>query len=490
VVAGSQLFLIREGLIGHALRLRGADVSFLLCDEFLPACDARTVDHGPHRCGDCFAAGARRYDWLGLPTVRAGGFVPPGARDRLRERSRECPADAIFKQEYEGHRVGAYAYSSTLRHFLACEADLGDPRLAAKARDYLHAGMLMVEAVRGALDRLRPDRVFTSHGVYVSWAPLLEEARRRSVPVITYGGSFRRDTLRFYRDAAVAPFPDGAWPRYRDRPLSPAQERQVDEYLPARRTQEVEQVPLVPDEGASDPALERWLAAPRAGKLFGLFTNIAWDAAAFATRAVFPSMFAWVEATVRHFGERPQHRLLIKAHPAELRGAETTPPEQRVGAFLRRRFPRLPANVFFLGPECAISPYRLYGHLDAGLTHLSTVSLEMALLGLSVLTSGCAGLYSGHGFTLDPATQDEYFARLEGLMSGAEGFRPDVPMARRYLHFRFFREAIPFELIETAGWSVRRLRVGSLAELLPGRNPHLDLICDGILHGRDLVLPD
>jgi hypothetical protein len=49
---------------------------------------------------------------------------------------------------------------------------------------------------------------------------------------------------------------------------------------------------------------------------------------------------------------------------------------------------------------------------------------------------------------------------------------------------------IPVACIQpTAGASAYTVELQSLNELLPGSDPGLDVICNGILHGSDFVYP-
>jgi len=63
-----------------------------------------------------------------------------------------------------------------------------------------------------------------------------------------------------------------------------------------------------------------------------------------------------------------------------------------------------------------------------------------------------------------------------------------VELARRYAFAFFFRFMIPFRQVKKAHG--RRARVPESAnELLPGRDPLLDFVCDRILGGGDFFVP-
>ena len=64
----------------------------------------------------------------------------------------------------------------------------------------------------------------------------------------------------------------------------------------------------------------------------------------------------------------------------------------------------------------------------------------------------------------------------------------EVELARRYAFAFFFRLMIPFRHVRNDGGRLANLPV-SADELLPGRDPYLDFICDRILDGRDFFLP-
>ncbi len=492
LVAGSPLFALRDGLIAHALRLWGCEVAVLLCDDALTACSARTVQDGAHDCGGCYQVGRKYYDHLGLPQVSVSANVSDAARERFGKLAAELAADEIYSYEFEGIPVGSLVYSSSGRHFLAAEVDPADPRHEPVVRRYLYSCLLMVEASYKVLKEWKPDKLFTSHGIYIMWGALFHVAQKLRIPVDVMGGSYRRNTVRVYHEEPLVPFSRVAWDREKGRKLSPAQEEIVNRMIPTRKTQEDQEIPIHADHFDHVPGLAAWIEPRRRPntKVFGLFTNIAWDSSLYARDNPFGTMFQWVEETVRRFGQRPEHLLVIKSHPAELRGAQVTPENQRVGTFLRETFPTLPDNVFVLPPESTVSPYALYPNLDWGLVHISTVTLEMALERIPLLSAGAEGLYTGLGLTVDPSDRDDYFRLLDRCMDGSLQFEPDLETARRYFYFRFQRECTPFEPIDTAGWNLAAINIDQLADLAPGKMPGVDRICDGLIHDRSFLVED
>ena len=53
----------------------------------------------------------------------------------------------------------------------------------------------------------------------------------------------------------------------------------------------------------------------------GMLSNVIWDAQLHYRANAFPNMLNWVERTIRYFAQRPDLQLIIRIHPAEIRGS-------------------------------------------------------------------------------------------------------------------------------------------------------------------------
>jgi len=63
-------------------------------------------------------------------------------------------------------------------------------------------------------------------------------------------------------------------------------------------------------------------------------------------------------------------------------------------------------------------------------------------------------------------------------------------MARKYAYHYFFRRMVPVKCVEPMeGKGAYRVVATSLEELMPGSDPGLDVLCDGILSGKPFCFP-
>jgi hypothetical protein len=214
-----------------------------------------------------------------------------------------------------------------------------------------------------------------------------------------------------------------------------------------------------------------------------LFTNVVWDTAMQDRDTIFLDMLDWLRRTLRFFRERREWGLVIRIHPAETQvaGRESY---DRVGEWLHDEFQDIPANVRVVPPEVPIDSYTLARMAKVGCVYASTMGLEMAAAGIPVVVAGAAH-YAQKGFTYDPVDISEYQSLLNDLMNDRRRFSrsAQIDLALRYAHVFFLRRMYPMTVLEETQEMRPRLAYQSVDELLPGKRPVLDVICDGILEG-------
>lgn len=470
-----------ETVIAEALRVRGASVSFITCGGELEVCDrVNTYEGPPVPCRSC-----RKYVH---DSIDAHGFPRIAIRDGWEDDDplpwpelEELSLAELFEVEdpVSGLPLGRLARIPVSWFLMGARLE-DDPLAALTYRRFLRSGRRIARGIGNALNEARPETVVLLNGLFYFEAIAWELCRRRSIDVVTYERGFIKDTLLFRRDVPACLGDVGhLWPAWRDVALTAAEEEQLDAYLDDRKLGR-RTIDRYWNDARFDAAQRR-----RPGRLVTLFTNLTWDSAVIGQELAHPSIQEWVASTIDLFAQRPDHELVIRIHPAEVKlpGKQTREP---LGRFVAERFPNLPPNVRLVGADDPQSSYPLMEAADVGLVFTSTTGLELALHGKPVIVSGRTH-YRGKGFTNDVSSPQEYKHAIDRLLEEPASGAPDPALARRYAYLFFFRAPIDSPGVVEHVPGLARIEIRNVDDLRPGRNPAVDRIVDGILSGGDFA---
>lgn len=487
-----------ESLLAVALTLRGAEVHFLLCDKFLPAClqatstlfqEGEFVSHGPSKslCNGCFQSGRDSYEPLGLTLHRYSDFITREEMDVAAKLACLTPLGLISSYRMEGLSIGEHAIAGALRYFARGDFE-GESQNEEVIRRYLEASLRTVFMAQRLFKKQGFQKTVFHHGIYVPQGLIGEVARSEGVAVVNWNPAYRKKCFIFshensYHHTLISE-PTHRWEGIA---WNPQTDTKLMDYLRSRW------------HGTQDwiwfherPELELSKIAEEIGVDFskpciGMLTNVVWDAQLHFPANVFSNMMEWTIQTIRYFEKRTDLQLLIRVHPAEMRG--TLPSRQTVVDEIRKIFPVLPKNVFVIPPESPVSTYATMLQCDSVIIYGTKMGVELAAVGMSVIVAGEAWVRN-KGVTLDADSRDGYFRLLDQLPLGRRLDEATLRRARQYAFHFFFRRMIPLKNMEPRPiWPPFRVKIDSLQELMPNRDPGLDVICDGILEGKDFIYP-
>jgi capsule polysaccharide export protein KpsC/LpsZ len=117
-----------------------------------------------------------------------------------------------------------------------------------------------------------------------------------------------------------------------------------------------------------------------------------------------------------------------------------------VAGVVKRVLPELPEHIHLVPADAKINTYDIVEIADLGLVYTTTAGMEMAMSGVPVIVVGNTH-YRGKGFTLDPATWEEYFETLGKVLGQPQQFRlpkEQVERAWQYAYQFFFEYPHPF----------------------------------------------
>lgn len=499
-IGGHPPSTVMEAFLAAALTLRGANVEFFLCDKQLPAClmcnfmsfesPEQLAIQGPQAkiCNWCYPRGRAMYAPFDLPIRTFGEFLTDAMRARAQDIAAQVPLAEIQKYKFEGLEIGAHAFASAVRFFV--KSDFWDePTAEPILRRYLEAALLSAFATRALLRATKYEVAVFHHGIYVSQGIFGEVARQEQVRVVNWGPAYRKHSFLFSHHRShhftLLQEPSSVWENLK---WTPEMAKDLMEYVSSRWTGQNDWLGVSPIHQPTDTALGQEIGIDFSKPTIGLLTNVLWDAQLFYEGNAYRDMRDWVFDTIEFFSKRPDLQLLIRVHPAEVRG--TLVSREQIIPAIYTRFPQLPKNIVIVPPESSVDTYRAMMQCDSVIIYGTKTGMELATLGIPILVAGEAWVRD-KGITLDAHTRDEYLELLERLPLRERLDEKTVERARKYAYHFFFRKMIPVYRVQPAPgeWKSYRFDLDRLEDLRAADEIGLDVICDGILNGREFIYP-
>jgi hypothetical protein len=432
-----------EFALAAELTKTGAQCRFAFCSPVLPVCngwDVRSSDPG-RVCRSCHRGNRELEAVLGLPSSFLADFVNDDDRADARRLAAGSSIADLRSTTIDGCDLGNELERSMAK-WLFVGSIPETPETLDLARQFVEAAVLLVRGLNRLFDQSRPDVVVMNCG-HVCWYGIAYRLlQARGVRTITYDETNLAVTKLAWvfndREPVVDFEWDAAWARRKVRPLSAPEAGRIDELIEERRRFFLYQ----PDD-ATRPLADRVDTTPYR-RVLSLFTNVLWDATVVGRNPVFADVAEWVEASMHVVEKHPDCALIVRIHPAEAEvyGMRS---RQRVRDDIARRRPTLPENVFVIEAEERINSYDVVAASDSVLVYGSNIGLESVLMDKPVVVAGEAH-YRGKGFTVEPATPDEYARVLESLCEAVDDSPPDSELARKYAHLAFIETQIDLGL--------------------------------------------
>jgi hypothetical protein len=294
------------------------------------------------------------------------------------------------------------------------------------------------------LEKFKPDMVLLPNGTIFEFGMIYQVARYLGLSTVTYEFGEQRDRLWLAQDAEVMRQDTSAlWKARQSQPLSKGQLEQLRKLFAARQKASL-----------WENFARRWQGVPSEGgaqvrKILGLdnrpivllATNVIGDSLTLGRQVFSDSMTEWLERTVQYFASRPNIQLVVRIHPGEL---VTKGPS--VAGVVHRILPSIPEHIHLVPADAKVNTYDIVEIADLGLVYTTTVGMEMAMSGVPVMVVGNTH-YRGKGFTLDPFSWEDYFARLTSELSGnapTQLSESQLEQAWNYAYRFFFEYPQPF----------------------------------------------
>jgi hypothetical protein len=294
-----------------------------------------------------------------------------------------------------------------------------------------------MSALAYLMDKKKYDVVVSPNGTYFEFGAAYRMAHLRGIKCVTFEQSERKKYFLLAQDSPAAfQEDDGAW--IQDEPHVLTEERQnlLERALSERSQQDASEL-VLPMQNAPRSSNEdafRKLNLDLNKPTAIMCSDVSWDSSVLGRKRIFKSMADWIRQTIDVFETHPEWQLIIRAHPRE----KIMTPKESVANIVLQHRKHLPSNIVFVGPNDPINTYDLLGRCSLGLVYCSSIGIEMAALGIPVITAAKVH-YANKGFTVDPSNSSEYKGMIEeclGYNAHTQSGRK-IELARCYFHVKF-----------------------------------------------------
>jgi hypothetical protein len=497
-MGGFKYLLLKNIIIAWAMRFRGYDSHFIICDGLPEACMQRNIKTSPNikqwknKCSNCFGNMQSTLNKFGLNYSKPSDYIDEHTRNKLIKISNELPLHKIKNYKYQSVDVGKIAFSSLKRFFLGRLDNLSDINSRKDKtfyRKYFYASLVNTFVAKNFLNFIKPNSFLCSHGIYVDFKPSVTLSLLKNLPTLVwFSGYFSNFFYYFYpslknKDNAKTINSN----LYKNLKIDNKKKNKINNFFILRyksnKTKFRHDLPLVKIYQHS--YLQKKLLLNKNYKTICLFPSINWDPPITASygKSLYNDMNNWVADSINIMNTVTNVNWIIKIHPSEKLF------DDHYGAinFLKKKYnlQKLSKNIQIINSSENINSLDFYNIIDHGITCYGTIGLELPVLGKSTIVVGPAH-YQHKGFTIDINSKSEYFYYLRNPYKIPMLKEKQKIIAMKYFYYYIYIKQISFPFF-TKRFSfiepkesphLGEINSHQLKNIFPKKNSSIEKICN------------
>jgi hypothetical protein len=434
--AGVTPHFIASCLLAKTMQHQGHQVLFALCFELLPRCPVMDMVLLPYPapaeqrkalCMQCANGFLTILNHYGLPYVDLREVISADAIQELSDVADSLPAN-LLDFEYKEIKFGKMCAMDLILAKKVLDLENTSKEIRGAWEDYIASSLISYMLVDSLCSKLKIKAIthFNDYGI-LSSASLA--GRKYGIPFnsFTLAPHMNNDRRKFIiADRALRQFflqTRNAWQDWRELTLTRQQVSTITDDSLVRLSGTGSHTYSPPK--TANLQLHKQLGLDTNKKLLVAYTsgldemyaNLYFFEALGLDRSVgeqpFDCQIEWLKALTQFIEARPDMQLVVRIHPREGINRRSNIPSAHLellkDAFEGKDF----HNCRFIWPESTVSSYDLGEAADLVLTSWSTIGLEMARLGVPVLTATQGYEAFPHDIFLEwGATPKDYFEKL------------------------------------------------------------------------------
>jgi hypothetical protein len=490
-------------LLARTLKERGERVLVVRCFDLYPRCIVMDSFSAPAdippavreaTCRSCAQSSLRMTGEYGLDVVDLRDLVDAAETAAIRKRIAEAAGD-LAALEVDGVRIGDFACADAVVNFKLVDPNADGPDVRRIRESYAEGAMMSLRAMQKLL-RMFNIRCVVHFNEYAILMGAVMAARNAGIAIgnitITYLRATDQRSIQVISHTLKIMGTREAldsWSKWRKLALPVARVREFGSDLRFRMTARSTLVYSPAHSGKGSELFEdlglsedrRLLVAYTSSldelRSLQVMLRAAGEELVFGTQP-FRDQIEWLSAIIDYVEASDDLQLVIRVHPRE--GANKR--EQKASVHLgqlRQRFSGTYRNVRVVWPQDPVSSYDLAELADVGLTAWTSMSVEMAKMGVPIVVAfdRIVPYPTGEFFTWS-ATPEGYFRLVREALEAVPSLR-QIQLAFRWSNLYALGAALDFsDVVPSADYS----------DLPTFRTPKVSEIVEQVfVHGRSAL---
>jgi len=478
-----------DAIVGTALKMRGCDVNVIHCNSFFAVCPLKNTKKSCNKCNKGFNA---LFSKFSLSILNISSFINSNDINQCKKWSDNLKPEQFYNANFEENELGKWVYAGVCSYNISRKLDILDSKTSFIYKALLYNGALIKRFFDKYIQKFYPDYVICFHGKLSYYRIILELSRKLNINVMVHERGMIDDSFQFRINGhgGMSSGSVEAFENWRNIPLNKDQCKSVKDLLIRRENGKDISIEPFYTLDSNNVDIRRQLRIPTNSKIIAAFPASEWELGMFNNdiNMPFKSSVEGIQQIIDSFDQKSTY-LVFRHHP-NLIGRNHTDYDFLYDLFKHNRY--IPENVRVIMPKERLTSYDLIWHSQGAISFGSTIGFEALLRGIPV-SSNVDTIYSLLNVGIDKITNvSDYSKTLHNIVEKSKNFGiEDLRTAYRGFHYFFIKLSYQFNSFGIHKFFNAHIKINSLDDLNPGKDPNLDKICDHIMFDKPLFpVPD
>ena len=487
-----------DAVLGCALQLRGVPVSVALCDGLYhrpdKKCYAVHTSPDPNACKICTEKGQQLFGAFKLPTLNLRSFINPADAEKLYEEFKAYSLKDLLAFQIGEFKAGEKMCGVVCSYHKITLRSFYQPDVLDTLRRFISYAVNTYLGMQKLFESFDPSHLLLWNGSGYAHSAALAAATSRGIKTITHERGLFDSSFIFSSEGVAAD--SNAYMKFfkvwEEIPLTTAEACRVRDYYLDREQGKNTNFHSYYKFSTEDSKIRSVLGIPPGAKVISVYTSSEWEVIYQPEHfEKLLNQMSYIDTLLDIFANDPSFKdcyLVIRHHPSIGFGPSGLTRQLDLIDKAYQQMRRAPSNVRIIMPDEKLTSYALLWNSSACLAFGSTIRHEALARAIPSASVESLFLSQGVPHQLIDSSTEGVKQLLQGMLAHADNFTVDgLRRLYRFTNSSYFRHSTTFKSFGIKNTHEPEIRISSAEDLLPGKDPALDRICDHVVSGRSIL---